>query len=493
MESIRKIISPLLILALIVMPVSELISFDNSEPEQAKDKPVVIHEKVGESIDLKERDYYKLFLIYENFQSAAVLLTDDGSFVLQIKELKKGRQYTVRFPLERSSYYKLKDYIDRFEGFTPDSLDSYFTTQEKAILGLALEAVKIEESKSLADQRKVQEGLALVRSKGNAVTDSQKVQDGLVLVRTNGKGYSVTDEDTVKRPVIVSEKRRWKFQISTEEDNKRAGKMVREKWEKVKVLSKEKWSKERWKEERKNDWGTNNRAAGALLGFTLGAAAGMLIGEAIQGEEIREEHHYIPARGVWEEGWDGPYYREISPAKRWTDYFYSYKHKYAPHLGAGIGGVAGAVAGYYLGKKADKKYYILVPGSIRKEEVAEPSLGSAVLGCLVVGPALGALIGMTMVINQNGREAHRRTFNWELGITGFIAGSFLGAKMAEGFNNRRKHKRLWKESLLEEHTQTYLKFELLPTDPSAFSMRTQKLPCGSVFSEYRMNMMRLSF
>jgi len=471
MELMRKFISPLLVVALIIMPVSELISFDNSEPEQVEDKPVVIHEKVGESIDLKERDYYKLFLIYENFQSAAVLLTDDGSFVLQIKEFKKGRQYMTSLPLAHPNLMKLREYLEQFETLSPDSMDNYFTSQEKLILGLTKQTK--EEKKAVADQRKVREDLVLMKTKEN--------------------NYKVTDGDIDKKPVISSEKRKWKFQMRTGEDKKRVKIMAKEKWEEVKGLTKEKWSRERWKEEQRHDSGTNYRTTGTLLGFTLGAAAGMLIGKAIQGEEIEQQHHSIPARGEWREGWDGPYYHEISPAKSWTDNFYSYRLKYAPHLGAGIGGVTGAVVGYYLGKKADKNYYILVPGSIRKEKITGSAAGAVAFACLVSGPALGALTGMTMVVNQSGREEHRRTFNWELGIVGYILGSFLGATAVSGFNSRKRHFRMWEESLLEEKHQSSLKLELLPTDPTAFSMRNQKLPCGSVFSEYRMNMMRLSF
>lgn len=387
----RNAVALLLIWTLAISPVMEAMAQEGLPQEPEAGKVIVLSEKVGEIIDLEERNYYRLFLFSKNFQSAVILQQPDSSFVLQITEEMEGIKQLRTQPIERKILNRLRQYIDNFENLTP--------VDKARWVGL---------------------------------------------------------DNEIMKTVILNTK-------------------IKEAKGRAKEFAKEKWTKERWREESLSDRGMSYHTAGGLLGFTLGAAAGMLIGKGFQGKKVaRQEYH--------EGGWFG------GP---WTENFYSYEHKYAPHWGAAVGGTLGAVIGYSLGKKADKEYYLLVPKHIRMEKTKSSWFGYGSFGFLGMGSGMCGITGWALYTPMSGR-AGKKDFGPEC-VGGYLVGSIAGTMMAAGFDSRAKHKRLWEESLLEEKPESSLDIRFIPLDPTAFSIHPRKLPNGETFYEYRMNLLRVRF
>jgi hypothetical protein len=392
MKSMRKAMAFSLKLTLAFSPVLEAVAQGGSLQEAGTGKVIVISEKVGETIDLNERNHYRLFLFSQNFQSAVILQLPDSSFVAQITEEKEGIEQLQTVPIDRQTIFILRKYIDDFEKLTPSD---------------KLALLKIKESKNTGP------------------------------------------ENLTAR---MTEARR-----------------------QAKTLMKEKWDKKWWREETQNDLGTSYRTSGMLVGFLAGSAAGMLIGKGFQGKKVvRQEYH--------EGGWgSGP----------WTENFYSYKSKYAPHWGAAIGGVGGAVAGYCIGKKADKEYYILVPREIRMEKTKSSWFVNFLGGFGFTGLVMGGITGLTLYTPMTGTEG-KLDFGPEC-VGGYLAGSILGTSIVAGLIGRNERMRLWEDSILEQKPESLLDIRFVPMDPEAFCVLPKKLPSGETFYEYRMDLMRIRF
>lgn len=242
----------------------------------------------------------------------------------------------------------------------------------------------------------------------------------------------------------------------------------------AKVLAQQEWSTERWREERLHDRGGSYRKAGAMLGCALGAAAGMLVGKGFQGKKVeRTEHH----SGGW--------------GSNWTEEFYSYEHKYAPHWGAAIGGVGGAVLGHVLGKKADKEYYILVPRRIRVAETKSSGFGNFLFGFVVVGPIMGGIAGWSLHTPMSGRSGE--TDFGVQGLWGYLAGAILGTATIAAFKGRTKHRELSEESLLKEEGKPSASIQVIPLDSDTFGLNLKTFPSGETYCEYRMDLVRVRF
>ena len=387
MRLIKKVVTLLLIGTLAIWPVMEAMAQEGLPQEPESGKVIVLSEKVGEIIDLKERDYYKLPIGSTNFRSAIILQLPDSSLVIQITEMEEGVQQQQIIQVDQEILEEFRKNIEKKPKFI-----------------------------GVKDQAKIFEAK-----------------------------------------------------------------------EQAKILAKEKWTKERWREASLNDRGLSYRTAGAMLGFTLGAAAGMLIGKGVQVQNERKVTTHHPGQGnpgEWE---------YVAP---WTEreYFYSYKHKHAPHWGAVIGSVAGAGVGYFLGKKADKEYYILVPKSIRWEKAKSSWFRNILFGLGVVGPILGAIAGSTLYTKptySRGEPAENK--GGEEFLTGYLVGALVGTTMMAAFTGRAKHKKLWEASLLEEKPESSLDIEFIPLDPTAFSIYPRMSPGGEIFYEYRMDLLRVRF
>ncbi len=146
MKLMRKIIALLLSGTLALSSLLEAEAQERLPQEPEAEKVIVLSEKVGETIDLEERNYYWLFLTSENFQSVVILQLPDGSYVLQITEKKEGVRQIRRImrPIERQTLDKLREYIDNFQEFTPAAVDTFFTPHETLVLGFKKELVSIQ-------------------------------------------------------------------------------------------------------------------------------------------------------------------------------------------------------------------------------------------------------------------------------------------------------------------------------------------------------------
>lgn len=244
-----------------------------------------------------------------------------------------------------------------------------------------------------------------------------------------------------------------------------------QKKEQVKILTKKKWDKERWREEILSDQEGTYRGAGGLLGFTLGATVGMLVGKGIQEKKVKRTEDHGG-------GWDS-----------WTEEFYSYKYKNAPHWGAAIGGISGAVAGYYLGKKADKKYYLLVPKDIRMQSTKTSGFGNFLFGFGVTGPLIGIMTGYTLYTPKSAREG--QDFGGAEFFMGYLPGAIMGILIIDAYKRRAKHKELCENSIMRGETDT--SYELLPLDPTAFNIYPKISPTGEIYYEYKYDFLRVKF
>ena len=235
------------------------------------------------------------------------------------------------------------------------------------------------------------------------------------------------------------------------------------------ALMKEKWSPQRWREETAHDRGTSYRTGMTFGGAALGALAGAILGKGFQGKKVvRTEYH----ESEWGEG-------------SWTEEFYSYKHKYAPHLGWGAGLILGGVAGYYLGKRMDKQYYLLVPGAIRQQPVHTSTFGKIFVTGLI-GAGYGWFTGVLLNAPESARGGSHEPSGPFL-LINFVFGAVAGGVVNACTTNRNAHERLWRQSL----SSTAPRLRLL--DPATFSLRMRKLPDGHTSLEYRFNWMQLDF
>ncbi len=239
--------------------------------------------------------------------------------------------------------------------------------------------------------------------------------------------------------------------------------------QKVKELMKEKWSSARWQEEIAHDRGTSYRTGMAFGGAALGALAGAILGKGFQGKKVvRTEFH----EAEWGEG-------------SWTEEFYSYEHKYAPHMGWGAGLLLGGVAGYYLGKRMDRQYYLLVPGAIRRQPV-HTSTFSKIFFAGLIGVGYGWFTGVLLDTPESARAGSHDP-SPPFFLINFVFGAATGGVLNACMTNRSAHERLWRQSL----SSTKPRLRLL--DPAAFSLRMRKLPDGHTSLEYRFNWMQLDF
>jgi len=360
------------------------------EPENAK--VVVISDRVGETIDLKERNYYHLFPLTKNFQSAVFLRQPDSTLVLQISEKTDGIEKLRTQRVDWKIVSMFRQYIDHFENLSPVDKRGFF--------------------------------------------------------------YS---EDEERRAIVLKA-------------------IIRGARQRANMGAKEKWSKERWRAERSNDRGWSYRSAYGMFGFTLGSAAGMIIGKGFQGKKVeRQEYH----PGGW---FGGP----------WTENFYSHEHKYAPYWGAALGGISGVLAGCYLGKKADKEYYLLVPPDIRMEPAKSSWIGNILFGGCVTGTIMGGISGLTLYAPES-HTADVTAFGPGEFLGGYIVGATVGTVMIAAFKSRAKHQQLWEDSQQQQTPESSMDIQLVPLDPTAFSIHTRKLPNGEIFYEYRMDLLRIRF
>jgi hypothetical protein len=154
-------------------------------------------------------------------------------------------------------------------------------------------------------------------------------------------------------------------------------------------------------------------------------------------------------------------------------------------LGVVIGGASGAIAGYFFGKKADKRYYNLVPKHIRMEETKSSWVWNCILGFGVVGPIIGVIAESTLYTPMSGKEGEKDFGRSEF-TGGYLIGSITGTMMIAALKKRAKHKKLWfwKKSLVAEKPESSVDIQLIPLDPNTFSIQNRTLPNGENYYEH---------
>jgi hypothetical protein len=315
---------------------------------------IVLDEKIGDTLDLKERNYYRLFGRTKNFQSAVFLkLTREQKYLMQITKqyVKSGEKRRSTYPLERNILMKLRDYIQYFDKLVPAARNKLFTSRDSAILGLI------------------------------QTTKPQKEP----LQRRHANLEEVHVSDTMI----------WQLE------------------EQARLRAQEHWGRDRWREEILNDHGMNYKLSGGILGSYLGAATGMLIGKTFQGQEVRQEIH---KKSLCIDFSSCAFILTSS----WKENIYSYEHKYAPHWGAIIGAGVGALTGYLSGRYADKKYYCLVPETIRMQNIESTWDSYLIWGAAITGPIMGIITENTLSTPKSIKEGERY-FNYMLFTAGYLA------------------------------------------------------------------------
>lgn len=520
MKSLKVAIVFLLIESLSISTVFEALGQQELPQEAGAGKVIVISEKVGETIDEKERDRYCLFPASHNFQSAMILQLPDGGYVAEISEEYRGAKKIRRLPLDQATLHGIRDRIDNF-GKISSAEKAEIRARYEKVRGAITASSEWKEGQVIILSPKVGETIDLEERNyygiflgslnfhsavvlqlpdSSYVAEITEEQDGGKKVRTMPIDQQTLDQlrehiNTAIGPAPVV-KGRFSARPKDLKTIIQQQAAVKEAKGQAQKLVKEKWTKERWREEGSYDRGLSYRVSGAVLGFTLGAAAGMLIGRGFQGREVRE---VINERTSWEGGgWGEPSY-EVT--KFQTEYSYSYKNKDAPIYSAAIGGISGGIVGYYLSKKLDKKYYILVPRDIRMQKTKSMSFSTGCLGFGLLGPIMGGLAGYTLYAPtlyksewKKGKESgEEKRFGWSQFWGGYFAGSILGTIIVAGYSGRAQHKSLWEASLLRAKPESSLDIQFVPLDRYALSLQPIKSPSGETFYEYRLDLVRMRF
>ncbi|MBN2543058.1 hypothetical protein JXI42_09370 [bacterium] len=248
------------------------------------------------------------------------------------------------------------------------------------------------------------------------------------------------------------------------------------------LSSEVKWSTEKWLRESSYDRGVSYRAVGAMSGFTFGSAIGMVVGKGFQGKKlVRSEYH--------DEEWG---------ESSWTENFYSYEHRYAPYYGAFLGGTAGAMAGYFIGKQEDKEYYVLVPRDIRMEYYNPEPFKAPCVGIGLNGTFLGIVSGLALYAPYSS-VSRDMDFGWQEAALGFTIGSLTGTMIFRGIDERNAKKRKWEESKdfwdneeIEERESPF-DVQLIPLDQYPNLLHIKEFPDGETCLDYNIAILRVNF
>jgi len=114
MESTGRAIFLMLTLVLAVLQVPESISQEIQSQQMGYGRPVVVSERVGEIIDLGERNAFELFLFAKHFKSAVFYQRPDSSYVAVIY-LGEAEEKSVRLQeVDQATFLRIREHIDYF-------------------------------------------------------------------------------------------------------------------------------------------------------------------------------------------------------------------------------------------------------------------------------------------------------------------------------------------------------------------------------------------
>jgi hypothetical protein len=105
------------------LAVRDFYRFSGSEPATpvhsesrvvVEGKPVVVSDRVGEAVDLQERNRYGLFPGLEGFQSAELRLHDDGSYWFYVTQSapESGTENLFKMPIDEQEVHRVRAHID---------------------------------------------------------------------------------------------------------------------------------------------------------------------------------------------------------------------------------------------------------------------------------------------------------------------------------------------------------------------------------------------
>jgi len=118
-------------IGLIFLLVVEISPFSVAFAEE-NEKVIIISEKVGEVIDVEERDRYTLFPQIEGFKSAVFLQLSDGSFVAEVTYEEDGVKKKERILQSEMAIESLKNYIEKV---SEGKIQSFSLTDEVRTAG----------------------------------------------------------------------------------------------------------------------------------------------------------------------------------------------------------------------------------------------------------------------------------------------------------------------------------------------------------------------
>lgn len=90
----------------------EIIPFGGATAEE-HGKVIIVSSKLGEVIDVEERDRYALFPQIKGFKSAVFLRLSDNSIVAEVTYEKNGEEKIIRIPQSEIDIITLADYIEK--------------------------------------------------------------------------------------------------------------------------------------------------------------------------------------------------------------------------------------------------------------------------------------------------------------------------------------------------------------------------------------------
>ncbi len=114
MESRGKAILLMLTLVFAVLQVPESIPQESHSQQMGYGKPVVVSERVGETIDPEERNSFELFLFVKHFKSAVFYRRPDSSYVAVIHTEEAGEKSVLLKEVDQATFLRIREHIDHF-------------------------------------------------------------------------------------------------------------------------------------------------------------------------------------------------------------------------------------------------------------------------------------------------------------------------------------------------------------------------------------------
>lgn len=97
------------------MILSLSLALTQSVSEENEEEMIVISERVGDSIDLRERNYYNFLPSVKGYKSARFLRLSDERYVIEVTYEKDDEEKVMRIDQSKEDIEKIRYQIDRYE------------------------------------------------------------------------------------------------------------------------------------------------------------------------------------------------------------------------------------------------------------------------------------------------------------------------------------------------------------------------------------------